>query len=88
MVSKEAHQVFNIKWAAIDPGASKKYHPSSYEWDNHNPLAPKVTVGCANNTAIKSKAQDTIHIKKLPTKSKFVIKLIKNNTITLSKSTM
>ena len=60
----------NIKWAAIYSGESGNYYPSKYEGENHNPLAPKVTVGCANDAAIKSKAQDTVRFKNLPTEAK------------------
>ena len=60
----------NIRWAVIDSGASGNYYPSDYQGENHNPLAPKVIVGCANNAAIKSKAQGTIRYKKIPTKAK------------------
>ena len=69
-VAREAHRVSNIRWAAIDSGASGNQYPSDYDRENHNPLDPKVTVGCANNVAIKSKAQDTIRFKNLPTKAK------------------
>ena len=69
-VAREAHRVGNIRWAAIDSGASGNYFPSNYKGENHNPLAPKVIVGCANDAAIKSKAQDTIRHKKLPPKAK------------------
>lgn len=60
MVAKEVHGVFNIKSAAIDSGASGNYYPSNYEEEIRDPLAPKVTIDCANNTAIKSKTQNTI----------------------------
>ena len=64
------HRVANIKWAAIDSGASGNYYPSNYEGENHDPLAPVVTVGCANDAAIKLTARDTIRFKKLPPKAK------------------
>ena len=41
-----------------------------YERKNHNLLAPVVTVGCANDAAIKSTARDTVRFKKLPPKAK------------------
>ena len=69
-VAREAHRVGNIRWAAIDSGASGNYFPSNYQGENHNPLAPAVIVGCANDAAIKSKAGDAIQNKKLPTKAK------------------
>ena len=58
--TREAHRVGNIRWAAIDSRASGNYFPSNYQGDNHNPLAPTVIVGCANDAAIKSIARDLI----------------------------
>ena len=55
-VVREAHRMSNIRWAAIDSGVSGNYYPSEYEGKIHNPLTQKVTVGCANDAAIKSKA--------------------------------
>ena len=60
----------NIRWAAIDSGVSVNYYPSHYKDKNHNPLAPKITVGCANDAAIKLQVHDTIRFKNLPTKAK------------------
>ena len=59
-VAREAHRMSNIRLAAIDSGASGNYYPSDYKGKNHNPLAHKVTVGCANDTGIKLKARNTI----------------------------
>ena len=69
-VAREAHRVANIKWAAIDSGASGNYFPDTYDGGNHDPLAPVVTVGCANDAAIKSTARDTLRHKKLPPKAR------------------
>ena len=54
-VTRKAHRVSSIKWVGIDSGTSGNYYHSSYEGENYNPLAPTVIVGCANDTAIKSK---------------------------------
>ena len=85
-VAREAHRVFNIKWAAIDSDASGNYYPSSYEGENHNPSAPKVTVGCTNDAVIKSKGQDTIRFQKLPTDAKICHKFDETTTPLLSVS--
>ena len=85
-VAREAHCVSNIKWAAIDSGASGNYYPSSYVGEKHNPLAPKVVVGFANNAAIKSKAQDTIQFKNLPTEAKICHKFDEITTPLISVS--
>ena len=66
----------NIRWVVIDSGTSGNYYPSIYQGENHNPLAPKVIIGCANDAAMKSKAQDTIRYKKLPTKAKICHKFV------------
>ena len=76
----------NIRWAAIDSGASGNYYPSNYQGENHNPLAPKIIVRCANDAAIKSKAQDTIQYKKIPTKAKICQKFDKITTPLISVS--
>ena len=69
-VARQAHRVANIRWAAIDSGASGNYYPDDYVGDKHDPLAPVVTVGCANDAAIRSTARDSIRFKKLPPKAK------------------
>ena len=69
-VARQAHRVANIRWAAIDSGASGHYYPDDYDGGNHDPLAPVVTVGCANDAAIKSTARDTLRHKKLPPKAR------------------
>ena len=72
--------MFNIGWAAIDRGASRNHYPSDYQEENHNPLAPKGIVGCENNAAIKSKAQETIQYKNIPTKAKVCHKFDEKTT--------
>ena len=74
----------NIRWAAIDSDASGNNYPSNYQGENHNQLAPKVIVGCANDAAIKSKAQDTIRFKNLPTEAKICHKFDGTTTLLLS----
>ena len=68
--SKRGSSCVQHRLAAIDSGAPGNFYPSTYLGENHNPLAPKVIVGCANDAAIKSKAQDTIRYKKIPNKAK------------------
>ena len=76
----------NIRWAAVDSGAPGNYYPIDYEGKNHNPLAPKVTVGYANDAAIKSKTQDIIQFKNLLTEAKICHKFDKISTPLLSVS--
>ena len=85
-VARKGHRVSNIRWIAIDSGASGNYYPSHYIGENHNPLATKVTVGCANDAAIKSQAQDTIRYRKLPTKAKICHKFDEITTPLISVS--
>ena len=84
--ARQAHRAANIRWAAIDSGASGNYYPSNYKGENHNPLAPVVTVGCANDAAIKLTARDTIRFKKLPPKAKICHKFDNITTPLLSVS--
>ena len=85
-VAREAHRVSNIRWVAIDSGTSGNYYPSGYQGKNHNPLAPYAIVGVENDAAMKSKAQDTIRYKKIPTKAKICHKFDKITTQLVSVS--
>ena len=85
-VLREAHCVSNIRWVAIDSGAASNSYLSDYKGGNHIPLALKVIVGCANYAAIKSKAQDTIRFKNLPTEAKICHKFDEITTPLLSVS--
>ena len=54
------------QYSALDSGSTDHFVPTTYHGTNHHDTTNGVTVGCANDSTIQSKATDCLDLGNLP----------------------